>query len=388
MFISREALSLAALNADPYAAYDRWRSEAPVAFVEALGLWWVLDYEAVADALARDEDFQVGTDRSLIFDTFGENMLTLDGEPHRRQRNAFFGAFRPAHLRARMAAAVEASVDQLIDALPADGVELRQAFARVLPVLSILNLFGLDAAHATNLRRWYDRFEKALANFAWDETVRSEAKAAASEFRALIQAEIDQVRQVPRSGLLADTVADGSISDEEIQRNASIIFFGGISTVEAVTLNTLSALLDRPQRLEEARRDPARLALMVEETVRWRSPVQTATRHARRDVKFHGAEIKAGDGVSLILGAANRDPRQFVAPDQFDPDRPNLQRHLAFAAGSHLCLGAHFARLQANIAVGRLLQRLEGLRAVEPPVFQGHEFHQPGALKLAWCAKR
>jgi cytochrome P450 len=171
----------------------------------------------------------------------------------------------------------------------------------------------------------------------------------------------------------------------EIRRNLLIIFFGGISTVEAVVLNSLWALFTHPETLARVRQNPSLTAKVVEETLRWHSPVQSATRHVVETTLYGDIEFAAGDTVNCMLGAANRDQALFPDPDCFDIDRPNVQRHLGFATGTHSCLGFNLARTEARIALQVLLSELDGLQlAQDSPRPEGYEFHQPHLMYVRW----
>ncbi len=386
-------VTLEALEEDPYRVYDLLRRHEPISRIEAIGMWYVVNYDDVQAILLDDSNFVVGTPGSLLYDTFGGHMLTVDGALHTTYRNSFRGAFAVGNLRWSMEAWVRASVEGLIDSFPDGGVELRGAFARVLPIQSILRLFGLSESTASDLRTWYDGFEAALANFTWDQSVRDAAHDYAAAFRGRIQEEIEHARARPSDSLLsvvANTSEPERLSDEEIQRNASIIFFGGISTVEALILNSVYALCTHPAEMARVIADPSLLPAVIEETIRWRSPVQTATRHVTREVKINGVTFAPGDTVNCIIAAANRDPAVFESPDRFCLGRPNAKRHLGFASGPHFCLGSHLARLQARVALEGLLGRLENLHLdpTRPAVIRGHEFHQPHALHIAWDASQ
>lgn len=386
-----------ALEADPEAFHARLRQEAPVFRLEAWGLWLVTRYEDVQAILRDTDNFTTGTPASLLYDTFGAHMLTTDGVAQERLKSRFRGAFAPAAIRAAMQETVRRLSEVLLDGLTGPGVagqgaaEWRRQFASRLPVQSILSLFGLPLEEEPRLRRWYDGFERALANFAWREDVRRQAREDVAEFHALIQRHIDRVRGLPDGSLFSQAVHDNAedrLSDAEIRQNAAIIFFGGISTVEAIILNCLYVLVSQPRVHAAVRADRSRLPDLLEETLRWLSPVQSATRHVARDVRVAGVTLKAGDTVNCMLGAANRDPTVFSEPDTFDLERSNARRHLAFASGPHFCLGSHFARLQALTALEQILDRCPDLRPVagQPLVISGVEFRQPPALHLAWGA--
>lgn len=173
---------------------------------------------------------------------------------------------------------------------------------------------------------------------------------------------------------------------EAIERNALIILFGGISTVEALILNALYALSMNPGCLARVRAEPSSLRAVLDETIRWAGPVQSATRHVAHDTEVAGIPLQAGETVNCMIAAANRDPEVFADPDRFDIDRPGLRKHLGFAIGPHHCLGSSLAKLEGRIALEELLSRLPGCRVADMAAAKPHgsEFRQPEELKLVW----
>jgi cytochrome P450 len=326
-------IDLESLNDDPYPWFERMRKIGPVIWVEPLKMWYVVGYQEVRKILMDDVHFSTGTDHSLIYDTFGSNMLTQNGDAHLRARKTFRNAFSPAAIRKSMTDNVEEIADGLIDNFRDKGeIDLRSAFASRLPILAVLKLFGFDTDQEIHLRKWYNSFEKALANFTWDAKVRAEAKQAVSEFHALFRKQIEAVRISPGTDLLSQVVHDDGqdpLSDEELILNASIIFFGGISTVEALVLNTLYA--SAVAKIDLHADDLKTLDAAIEEAIRWLSPVQSATRHVLMDVEINGVWFAPGEAVNCMLGAANRDPSIFSHPDRYDPTRQDVSRHLSFA---------------------------------------------------------
>jgi cytochrome P450 len=383
-----DTITLQALSDDPYPIYAALRRTAPVAWVPALGMWIVTRYDDVRVVLLDSETFVTGTDASLIYQTFGAQMLACEGEQHQRQRQPWLnGAFMPAGLGDALQTSLVARTAQLLDAIvPKRRIEFRQAFAARLPVLVMLDLFGLPDDAETPMRAWYDSFEAALSR-GGEASIH--AARAADAFHALVQSEIDASRAGRgRGGLLQafmDRPAETRLADDEIRRNALILFFGGISTVEAVILNLLWALLRHPPAIQRVRDERPRLDAAFDETMRWVSPVQSATRHTVRASQIAGVEIPAGTTVNCMLGSANRDETMFGAPDAFDLDRPNARQHLGFAAGPHFCLGRHLARAEALVALNGLLDRTQSLRLEAPTIGpSGHEFRRPQSLWLEW----
>ncbi len=390
MFPVGAAIGLEQLDQDPYPAFKRLREKEPVSWIPALGMYFVTRYEDVMSVLRDTDHYIVGTENSTLMETLGEHMLTTEGAQHEQYKKPLLPLFRPGVVREATESAINGHVDLLIDGFVADGsVELRSAFARRLPVLTILSLFGLPAEDEPVLRQCYDAFEHSLINFSGNEDVRAASRAASTHFHEWLQRHLEAKRSQGDGRLLSQMLrfdTPRKLTDEEIRRNASIIFFGGISTVEALVLNTLYALNEFPAVAQRVAIEPQWLQRVLSEVMRWLSPVQSATRHVVRDTRLGAVEFRAGDTVNCMLGAANHDPSVFADPERFDPDRGNLQRHLGFAMGTHHCLGLHLARLEAEIAIHRLIQRLPGYRLhpTHPVQVRGYEFRQPQSLHLVW----
>ena len=383
-------ITLEELDRDPYPVFARLREHEPITWVPVLNMWYIVGYEDVRTALFDATRLTTASTQSTIFDTFGAHILTTEGATHDRYRQATRHSFAPGFIRAHVETAIRAAATTLVNDFAKEGqADLRAVFASRLPIQVMLSVCGLSADAEPQMRRWYDSFEAALANFTGNLAVRAAARKSAAEFHALLDGAIDSIDRLDEHSLLANLVrapAGERLSDDEIKRNLSIIFFGGISTVEALLLNSLWALFEHPAALERTRRDPATLAPAIEETMRWLSPVQSATRHVTQAFEWHGIEFSTHDTVNCMLGAANRDPAVFTDPDRFDPDRANSRRHLGFATGTHACLGSHLAKAEVRIGLEILLGKLHDMRLDRsltlPP--SGYEFRQPRKLTVSW----
>jgi cytochrome P450 len=384
-------ITLDELERDPYPVFARLREQEPISWVAALNMWYVVGYEDVRTALLDSSHLTTASAQSTIFDTFGAHMLTTEGEVHDRYRRATRHAFTPGYVREHLEPAISATASDLVKAFEKQGrVELRAAFAARLPIQVMLRLCGLPAQAETQMRGWYDSFEAALANFTGDPAIRGRAQRSVAEFHSRLDDAIDSVSaETDEHSLLAHLVrapAAERLSNDEIKRNLSIIFFGGISTVEALLLNCLWALFEHPEALERVQGDHGVLPQAIEETMRWMSPVQSATRHVTAAFEWRGIEFAAHETVNCMLGAANRDPSIFSAPDRFNLDRENCRRHLGFATGAHACLGSHLAKTEVRIGLATLLGRLENMRLhrLESESPRGYEFRQPRKLTVSW----
>jgi cytochrome P450 len=380
------AITLAGLSDNPYPAYARLRADEPISWLPALGMYNVTRYEDVRALLLDPEHFTTASEHSTIFDTFGAHMLTVEGKAHDHYRASFQPNFTPGAMRRHLEDAIKQTADTLIDGIiPLGRADLRHDFAARLPVQVMLLTFGMSLDHEPAMRGWYDSFEAALANFNGDADVKVKAQHSVSEFHLMLDQAIERAEPDSLIGGLLGADEAARLSHDEIKRNLSIIFFGGISTVEALILNALRQLLiDTPLR---ARIDADRSLIpkLLDETMRWAGPVQSATRHVTKPVHYSGIDFADGDTVNCMIAAANHDPAIFVNPDHFDIDRPGLSRHLGFAMGSHHCLGLHLAKSEARIAIEALLDELPNLMlAGQCPPISGYEFRQPAIMKVSW----
>jgi cytochrome P450 len=168
------------------------------------------------------------------------------------------------------------------------------------------------------------------------------------------------------SGLIAAHERDDALSETELIATAVLLLGAGHETTTNLIGNGLLALLRHPAERARLRREPGLAKSAVEELLRYESPVQLTSRIPKREVKLGGRVIPAGIEVNLVLGAANRDPLQFPDADRLDLGRPD-NRHVAFGHGPHFCLGAPLARLEAQVAFSRLVERFPSLRAAGEP---------------------
>ena len=384
-------IDLDVLERDPYPILKKLRQNAPVFFVENLGCFYVSRHRDCETILKDHQHFAVGHPGMIVFDTLGVNMMTSEGNAHLRQRRAAQAPFGRTAIANDLEPAIAEIADELLRGLVRDGagrIDFRPAFAARAPILVMLHLFRLPDANELLFRRLFDAFEAGLSNHSGDAAIALAAERAVLEFIAHLQPAID----VARSGtgdpasLLVRMVFDewASLNDDEIARNALLVFFGGISTVEALILNTLWALGRHPDEFRKVREDLTRLPVVIEETLRWLSPAQGVQRMVTQKIAIEGVELSPGDMVNCMIGGANRDETVFDHPDTFDPDRSEVGKHLAFAAGPHRCLGRGLARVEARIALERLFTRFPDFKIVDEPECApvGYEFRQPRKLTL------
>lgn len=380
------SVTTAQLAADPYPTFARLRASEPVTWAPALGQWLVTSRRIGLEVLRDTETFRTDAASSPIRDTFGAQMLSTEDEVQRRYKSACappFNARAAGDARTLVEGIVQRHIAQLDVGTP---VELRDRFAAPIAVETIARVIGLPEDHDATLRSWYDTFAEALANYEANDATRARARAAVTAFRALIAPGLEAPDETDTSLLASLARAHPRLlDDEEIGSNALIVLFGGIETTEGLIANALWSMFRHPEALQRAREDDDDLDRCIEESLRWEPAVQTCTRYTARACELHGVEIPAHSVVQCMIGAMNRDPSHYDAPDVFDPWRAATPGHAAFGAGRHFCLGAALARLEARVAIRALFRAFPHLRfeAAQSRPPYGHEFRKAGAVVVS-----
>jgi cytochrome P450 len=181
----------------------------------------------------------------------------------------------------------------------------------------------------------------------------------------------------PGEDLLSEFVRRGIDADDIDVVSAQIVMAGEESPTRGIS-TTLCALLSHPEQLARVRQDPSLVGPAFEEALRWVSPVQIKGRRALKPTMLDGVEIGEGQEVTALLGSANRDEMKYADPDSYEVSRRNVD-HMAFGAGIHVCIGASLARLEATVAIQKLLERYPrlGLDPDHPTTFEGLVFRGP-----------
>jgi cytochrome P450 len=374
-------VTVAELEADPHPALARMRAAGPAAWVPALGAWLVTGYDTAVAVLRDARAFTVDDPRFSTAKVVGPSMLSLDGAEHARHRAPFNRAFRRDEVHARLAAFTRAEAARLVAAVEPDGAaELRRAVAGPLAVAVMAEVLGLSRIDPARILAWYDGIVAAVqaeAAGGCDPAGTAAYAELAASLREVIAAR-------GAASLLAETT--GPLTETEAISNAAVLMFGGIETTEGMIASALLHLLSSPAQLALVLADPGLVPAAVEESLRLEPAAAVVDRYATGGTRLGGAEIQAGDQVTVSIAGANRDPAVFGDPDVFDIRRPNAGRQLAFAHGPHFCLGAHLARLEAQVAVETVLARLPRLRLDpgHPSAPRGLVFRKPPDLRVRW----
>jgi cytochrome P450 len=196
---------------------------------------------------------------------------------------------------------------------------------------------------------------------------------------------VEDRRRAPRDDIMtamaSATFPDGSTPDvKDVALLAANLFAGGQETTVRLLSFALRIIAERPDIQQLLREERDRIPNFVEETLRYESPLRAQFRMARRRTTVAGVDVPGGSTVMLLPGAANRDPRTFPVPAEFDLDRSNARTHIAFGHGIHHCAGAHLARAEGRVAINRLLDRTKDISISE------EEHGPPGSRRYEYLA--
>ncbi|WP_373504589.1 cytochrome P450 [Aestuariivirga sp.] len=396
---ARRSVSLDPVDPDffnnPYPAYHAIRAEVPVFKWEQYGYWCFARHEDV-NALLRDRRFgrqilHVASREELgwletpphlkpFYDFESRSLLELEPPVHTRLRSLVNRSFLSRQVE-RLRPMITNLSNRLIDRFEtAHEVDLLPAFATPIPVIVICELLGVPPDMSQQLLAWSHDMV-AMYQARRDAAIEEAAVKATIAFSDFMRGYIAQRRKQPRDDLLSELIRaeeqGAKLTEDELVTTAVLLLNAGHeATVHAIG-NGIKCLLEHNVRdgIGEGH---------IEETLRYDAPLHLFTRYALEDLDYAGIKFRKGETVGLMLGAANRDPGRFPAPDRFIPERePNPQ--VSFGAGIHFCIGAPLARLEMQIAMPLLFQRLPKLRLAEQPHYRNaYHFHGLESLKVAF----
>ncbi len=286
-------------------------------------------------------------------------MLLKNPPDHRRLRRLVETAFTPAKIRA-LEPRIEALSRDLLEKLKQKGeFDLMADFAVPLPVTVIAELLGIPEADRSSFKDWADALAPSLEMGNLTPKQMNLANVAAAAMREYLSLLAEKRRLEPQDDLISALVraeAEGDkLSLDELYGTCHLLLIAGHETTTNLIGNGTLALLQNPDQLEHLRANPDLLENAIEELLRFDAPVQFTSRVALEDTEVGGVALAAGSWVTLMLGAANRDPLHFENPDALELDRPGV-RPLSFGHGIHFCLGAPLARTEARSAFRGLLE--------------------------------
>jgi cytochrome P450 len=352
---------------DPYRYYAALRERDPVHEME-WGSFFVSRYE---DLVAVYRSAHASSDKRVEFKPkFGDSplyehhttSLVFNDPPlHTRVRSLIMGALNQRAI-ARMEAGVATLVNALLDQL-GTRCDFIEDFAARIPVEVIGNLLDIPRAERAPLRAWSLAILSGLEPRPTADMLQRGNRAVEDfkDYLARLVAERRKTPGDPGTDGLTRLISGGDLSPAELYHNCIFLLNAGHETTTNLLGNGVWLLVNHPAELQRLRAEPALLPCAIEEMLRYEGPIQLNNRRLTVPMELGGRPLPAGAFVTLGIGAANRDPQQFVDAERFDVGRkPN--RHVAFGHGDHACAGMNVARMEARIAFARLLARFRRLQ--------------------------
>ena len=370
----------AVLDADnPYPGLKRVRDESPLLLSDR-GYWLVSGYDVALEALRHpgmgSSPIAASYVRALppgaARDEMSHRINFLDDPDHPRVRGLVSKAFTPRRI-ATLQPWIAETAEALLDALPGDQpVDLLHHYAHQVPSLVISELLGVPSRDRDRLTRWSDAVAPLLSVGLTAEQ-REAAIAAAEEFHAYLRALINDRRNHLGDDLLSALIvaeeAGERLSEPELMSLVATLYSAGHRTTRDLFTNGLSVLLGMPGGVEALVSGAWSVTDVVNEFLRFETPTHYVSRFVMTDLVLGGHELRAGERLLVLLGAANHDPLAFDEPDEFTP-KPRSNSPLSFAFGAHYCLGASLARSEAETMLRALIMQWPDVRLAP-----GHEMH-------------
>ncbi|KAB1086057.1 cytochrome P450 [Neorhizobium galegae] len=391
-----------AFYSDPNRVYALLHEHCPTFYWEEQRQWFFTGYDHV-NGLLRDRSFgrqilhiasreELGLPEPLAhLENFNlaerYSLLELEPPEHTRLRTLVNRAFVSRHIE-KLRPEIAELAERLIDGFEGQGeTELLSSFADIIPVTMIARMIGIPDEMGPQLLKWSHAY---VGMYMFKRTRQDEyaADRAAGEFSDYVKGLIAERRREPREDLLTHMIHTEHkgqyLTDDELVSTTIVLLNAGHEATVHQIGNSVRVILESGLPPADLFRNVSATERTVEETLRICAPVHIFQRWALEDVEIDGLSFKRGDKVSLILAAANLDPKKFSDPLAFRPDRQEAQ-NLSFGAGIHFCIGAPLARLELNTVLPILFRRLTGMRITKTPVVKDvYHFHGLERLDLAW----
>jgi cytochrome P450 len=351
--------------ADPHPVWRRMRDEVPLYRNERFDFWALSRFQDVLDASVDVATYSSA--RGTVLELMGQElpvrpMIFMDPPEHTRLRALVSRAFIP-----RRIAGLEASIREIVRAyldpqVGGSGFDFVADFGAKVPMMVISSMLGVPEEDREQIRRWTDEFlHREPGETDPSARVGPILGRIAGYFMGYVQARRAQPRDDMMTDLLEADVEDGSgtkrrLSDVELLAFISLLSGAGNETVARLLGFAAATLASFPQEREKLVERPGLIPNAIEELLRYEAPSPVQGRTLMRDVEWHGVHVPAGSVMLLLTGSAGRDERQYADPDRFDVER-DVGRHLSFGYGTHFCLGAALARLEARVALEEVLAR-------------------------------
>ena len=368
---------------DPYPYFDYLRSTSPVLRLPHYGVVAVTGYDEATEVYKDPDTFSNivalgGPFPPLPFAAEGddisaqveqhrhefpmyEHMVTMDPPDHTRARSILSRLLTPSRLKENEEYMWSLADRQLDEFLAGGECEFISEYTKPFATLVIADLLGVPGQDREEFRTVLgaDRPESRVGALNHQSVGVNPLEWLDAKFSSYIEDRRSEPRNDVLTALASAKYPDGSTPEVlEVVRSATFLFAAGQETTAKMLVAGMRVLGDRPDIQRALRADRSLIPNFIEESLRMDSPVKSDSRLARRNTTLGGLEIAAGTVVMVLPGAANRDPRRFDNPHEFQLDRPNVREHMAFARGVHSCPGGPLARVEGRVSFERILSRM------------------------------
>ena len=369
-----------AVTSNPYPHYAQLREHSPVKWLDSMQAFAVSRWEDVVAVLSDGKTFSSAQFWPALlgeYDPVPEvaPMISLDPPGHVRIRKLANKAFLPTRV-ASMQERVRFVANELIDAIVAkhgnEGeFDFVWEFTALFPVTVIAAILGVDVEKRVDFKHWVDDLLSAGNRAVYGKERLEQIARSSKAIREYFEEVYDRRRDAPGedliSGFILAEVNGEHLTRSEVLNLAILLLIGGVETTTNLLGITFVHLKQHPEALEAVRADPAKIPMLLEETLRYDGPVQMLFRHTTCDTELGNVAIPKGSLVLPLLGSANRDERKFTNAEAFEYNR-NPKEIMSFGQGPHFCLGQYLSRTEAKLALEILLQRFEVLIPVSDQV--------------------
>ncbi|MEV6397700.1 cytochrome P450, cyclodipeptide synthase-associated [Streptomyces sp. NPDC051907] len=362
--------------ADPYPYFAGLREHAPVHYEPAIDSYFLSRYQDVKRVLSDHQAFSTETLQVRAEPVMrGPVLAQMTGAEHTAKRKIVVRGFTGQALHDQIRAVHANAAELIAPFLPRGHVDLVNDFGKPLAVHVTLDVLGLDRKDWRQIAAWHSGVAEFITSIVLTPERRRHCLDCAEQLEAYLVPLIEQRRRHPGEDLISKLCTaefDGfAMSNREVTALVLNVLIAATEPADKTLALLVKHLIDHPEQMAQVRQDPDLLPAAIAETLRYTPPVQLIPRQAERDAVFAGATVPAGATVFCMIGAANRDPDAFTAPDAFDIHRPDLgaarsftaaAQHLAFGAGLHQCVGAAFARAEIETVAAMVLPLLDQVR--------------------------
>ncbi len=392
--IDASAITVEALNADPYPIYDDLRKTAPIVYVPQIDEWLVTSWDDCRAIGALKDSVQLAPGHPVDKEFFGgPSVLTMSGEKHRGLREGIDQSLKAGPVARFLDDGGRDTVIRYIDAIaPLGRGDLSVDLFNKISVRVVGNRLGFDDVADDTLVEWFEALSGGLSNKDGENDASNRAAITLQEIDAYMADKIAHLRAKPDETLLSHMLhaglqgGEGPRTFDEVMPSIRVIILGAFQEPGHSVATTFWGLLNEPEQLRELQDSPDEFApAALRESFRWIAPIGVVAAHPLSDFTYEGVTVPAGAPLSLVVAAANRDPAKFDDAHRYDMHRERTV-NATFGYGVHHCSGHQLAKGLGEIMVEETARRLPNLRLdpASPATVSGYLFRGAKSLPVLW----